>query len=194
MTAAYRHRLMTGATLATTAGLALLALAACDRSVKQAQAQASTPNKPANNHLVVLPDSAIAVQPGSPEEQLAEFLASTAPAPRTFRFEGTEFAPWASAPTPATERTMYVMTQVLRAYPKSHVTLVGYTDNEGTLAQNRLLASQRVDRLAAILVHGGIRASRIETVGKGAVEFIGDNATLAGRARNRRIEVIVTAK
>jgi outer membrane protein OmpA-like peptidoglycan-associated protein len=180
---------------AAIAALVLLAsgLGGCHRQVKEAQAQAAAPTAP-RPHIIVLPDSAIAVQKGSPEEQLADFLASPAPPPRTFRFEGTEFEPWSAKPNAPTERTMYVMTQVLRAYPKSRVTLVGYTDNEGTAEQNLVLARQRVDRLSEILAHGGVRASRIETIGKGAVDFIGDNNTLEGRARNRRIELTVTAK
>ena len=171
-----------------------LGASACDRPVKTPRAEAIAPTPPASSHIVVLPDSAIAVETGSPEEKLAQYLASPAPAPRTFRFEGTEFAPWASKPTPATERTMYVMTQILRAYPKVRVSLAGYTDNDGTAEQNLVLARQRVDRLAEILVHGGVRANRIDTVGKGAVDFVADNATVAGRARNRRIEITVTAK
>ncbi len=65
-----------------------------------------------------------------------------------------------------------------------------------TARPNRTSSSraQRVDRLAEILVHGGVRASRIETIGKGAVDFIGDNRTPEGRARNRRIELTITAK
>jgi outer membrane protein OmpA-like peptidoglycan-associated protein len=176
--------------------LMLLALDGCDGQIKEADAaQAAAPaNPPSSQRIIVLPDSAIGVTKGSPEEQMADYLASKAPAPRTFRFQGTEFEPWASKPNPPTERTMYVMTQILRAYPKVRVTLVGYTDNDGTAEQNLVLARQRVDRLAAILEHGGVRRARIDTIGKGAVDFIGDNRTLAGRALNRRIEVIVTAK
>ncbi len=191
VTDAVRHRWKAGAGIALS--LAALSLGGCHREVKEPKAQASAP-RPPTPRIIVLPDSAIAVQKGSPEEQLADFLASPAPPPRTFRVGGAEFESWSAKPNASTERTMYVMTQVLRAYPKSRVTLVGYTDNDGTAEQNVVLARQRVDRLAEILVHGGVRASRIETVGKGAVDFIGDNATPEGRARNRRIELTVTAK
>lgn len=144
--------------------------------------------------IIVLPDSAIAVQRGSTEEQLADYLASDAPAPHTFRFQGDEYASWSSKPNDPTLRRIFVMSQVLRAYPHAKVTLVAYTDNDGTPAQNLVLATDRVDKMAEILIHGGVRPSRIETVGKGAVDFIGDNATPAGRASNRRIELTVTAK
>jgi outer membrane protein OmpA-like peptidoglycan-associated protein len=168
-------------------------LPGCHRQIKEPKAQAAAPRATAPR-IIVLPDSAIAVQKGSPEEHLADFLASDAPAPRTFRFEGSEYEPWSSKPNPPTLRMMYAMTQILRAYPNAKMTLAGYTDNDGTAAQNLALASERVDRMAEILVHGGVRPSRIQTIGKGAVDFIGDNATLEGRARNRRIELTITAK
>lgn len=185
-----RHRRLR---CAATAALALV-LAGCHQPVKQPQAEAAAPSKPPPPRIIVLPDSAIAVVKGSVEERLATFLASPAPPPRTFRFEGTEFEPWASKPNMPTLRTMYAITQILRAYPKAKVTLVGYTDNDGTAQQNLVLAHQRVERLADILVHGGVRPNRIVAIGKGAVDFIGDNNTPEGRALNRRIELTVTAK
>lgn len=174
--------------------LAALAASGCQRHAKTEQVAAASPPKTSQGHLVVLPDSAIVARPGSTEEQLAEFLASDQPPPRTFRFEGTEFQPWASKPNPPTLQTMYTIVQILRAYPKVKVTLVGYTDNDGTAEQNLVLARQRVDRMSAILVAGGITAGRITTIGKGATDFIADNDTVAGRAKNRRIELIVTDK
>jgi outer membrane protein OmpA-like peptidoglycan-associated protein len=189
---AFEHRRYWRA--AATLAFAVLALSACHKPAREPQAQAAAPSRPLPPRIIVLPDSAIAVVKGSMEERLAEFLASPAPAPRTFRFEGTEFEPWASKPNMPTLRTMYAMTQILRAYPKAKLTLVGYTDNDGTAEQNLVLARQRVARLAEILIHGGVRPNRIVTIGKGAVDFIGDNRTAEGRALNRRIELIVTAK
>lgn len=169
----------------------LLGLAGCDRAPI---GHHKTKPPVAHGPIILLPDGAIAVAPGSPEARLAQFMASKEPPPRTFRFGSAEFAPWASQPTPETLRAMYTLLQVLRAYPHATVTLTGYTDNDGTAEQNRVLARARVARLREILIHGGIDPDRIEAVGKGATDFIGDNATEAGRALNRRIEVTVTAK
>lgn len=174
--------------------------AACDRAMPGAQAspggaaQPTTAASDARRDLILLPDSAIVAAPGSLEAALAHYLASDAPAPRTFRFPGTEFAPWASRPRPATLRTMYALAQILRAYPDARVTLTGYTDDVGTDAQNLALARARAERLAALLERGGVRAGRITTEGRGAADFLADNATEAGRARNRRIELTIVAK
>jgi outer membrane protein OmpA-like peptidoglycan-associated protein len=145
-------------------------------------------------HLIVLPDSAISVERGSTEEKLAAFLASDRPAPQTFRFSGPEFEPWQSDPNPGTLRTMYAVAQILRAYPKSMVTLIGHTDNDGTPEQNLALSRARVERMAALLARSGIEPRRIATNGRGLAEPIADNGTLEGRAKNRRIELVVTAK
>ena len=145
-------------------------------------------------HLIQLPDSAIFVERGSTEDQLATFLASKDRAPRTFRFPGAEFEPWQIKPNEATLRTMYAVAQILRAYPHSEVTLVGHTDNVGGPAENLKLSQARVDRMAQLLVHSGIERRRISTIGHGMADPIADNRTDQGKARNRRVELIVTAK
>jgi hypothetical protein len=152
------------------------------------------PQPPPGSHLVLLPDSAISVLPGSIEEQLAAFLASKDPPPHLFRLTGPEFEPWQSRPNDDTLRSMYGIAQILRAYPHAAVTLVGHTDNDGTPEQNLALSRERVTQMAALLVRAGIQPRRIQTEGRGLSQPIADNRTLEGRARNRRIELIVTAK
>lgn len=175
------------------AAMLSLTLGGCDADATGDAAVAAAPQA-GPTKLVVLPDSAIAVQPGSVEEQLARYLASPAPAPRLFRFGGGEFQPWQSRPDPATLRTMYAVQQILRAYPKVTVTLVGHTDTDGTPERNLALSRQRAEGMARLLVEGGIAPRRITTVGKGMAQPIASNASEAGRARNRRIDLIVTTK
>jgi outer membrane protein OmpA-like peptidoglycan-associated protein len=168
-----------------------LALAACH---SDASASDPAPQRRGPDQIVVLPDSAIAVQPGSTEEQLARFLASNAPAPRTFRFQGAEFQPWQARPNPPTLRTMYTVAQILRAYPKARVTLAGHTDNDGTPDRNLALSHERAQRMAKLLIDNGVAPRRIAVEGHGLTRPIADNATAIGRERNRRIELTVTAK
>jgi len=183
---------------------ALLLTASCDRPIPESKANAARfpfhrkqpplPKPSPTAHLIQLPDSAIFVERGSTEDQLAAFLASKEPAPRTFRFNGTEFEPWQSKPNEATLRTMYAIAQILRAYPHSEVKLIGHTDNVGTPAQNLKLSQERVARMAQLLVHSGIQQRRITAIGHGMSDPIADNRTDEGKARNRRIELVVTAK
>jgi outer membrane protein OmpA-like peptidoglycan-associated protein len=189
--AAMMRRKFTELTLG--AALAAAALLGGCHAAAADEAQAAMPQD-GPGKLIVLPDSAIQVQPGSVEEQLALYLASPQPAPRLFRFTGTEFQPWSAKPNPATLRTMYSVQQILRAYPHAKVTLVGHTDNDGTPEQNLGLSRIRAERMAELLVRGGVAARRITVEGRGLAEPIADNATVDGRARNRRIDLIVTAK
>jgi len=179
---------------------ALLLTSGCNRALPQGKAATTAPRKKQlpkpspTAHLIQLPDSAIFVERGSTEDQLAAFLASPAPAPRTFRFPGAEFEPWQSKPNPATLRTMYAVAQILRAYPHSEVMLIGHTDNIGTADQNLRLSEERVNRMAQLLIQAGIEQRRITAIGHGMRDPVADNATDEGKARNRRIELVVTAK
>lgn len=194
----------TGRLLQAAALMALLLTASCNKPIAEGKAVAAPfhfhrkqpplPRPSPTAHLIELPDSAIFVERGSTEEQLAAFLASKAPAPRTFRFMGTEFEPWQSKPNETTLRTMYAVAQILRAYPHSEVQLIGHTDNVGTPGQNLRLSQERVERMAQLLVHGGIQPRRITAIGHGMGDPIADNRTDEGKARNRRIELVVTAK
>lgn len=67
----------------------------------------------------------------------------------------------------------------------------GYTDSTGPLALNEKLSKDRADVVAQYLVSGGLPAGQVRTEGKGPSDPIGDNKTAAGRAKNRRVEIIL---
>lgn len=68
---------------------------------------------------------------------------------------------------------------------------VGHTDSVGTDAYNEKLSLRRADAVKGYLVSKGLDASRIYTEGKGETQAMADNATAAGRAKNRRVTVEV---
>ena len=72
-----------------------------------------------------------------------------------------------------------------------HVRIVGYTDSTGSDAINNPLSVDRAQSVRDYLVAKGVAASRIETEGRGDREPIADNATEAGRAKNRRVEIFL---
>ena len=55
------------------------------------------------------------------------------------------------------------------------------------------LSEKRAAAVKAYAVSQGVPSSRLITVGKGFAEPIGDNATDAGRAENRRVEIVIIA-
>ncbi|MFK2879493.1 OmpA family protein [Rhodanobacter hydrolyticus] len=80
----------------------------------------------------------------------------------------------------------------LKRYPDVHVTVAGYTDSKGKPDYNQSLSERRAQIVYDYLTSHGIDASRLEgPIGHGEDNPIGDNATDAGRAQNRRVELQV---
>lgn len=73
------------------------------------------------------------------------------------------------------------------------ITVVGHTDSIGTDAYNQKLSERRAKTVADYLVSKGVPASKIKASGKGESQPVADNKTKAGRAKNRRVDVTVSA-
>ena len=74
------------------------------------------------------------------------------------------------------------------------VKIIGHTDSTGSDAINNPLSMRRAESARDYLVSRGVAASRISTEGRGSREPIADNATEAGRARNRRIDIYLAER
>jgi type VI secretion system protein ImpK len=78
------------------------------------------------------------------------------------------------------------------------VQVVGHTDNQPIATRkfpnNAALSEQRAQSVAQLLVQAGVEAGRISTTGVGDAQPATDNGTPAGRARNRRVEIIVDSQ
>ncbi len=68
----------------------------------------------------------------------------------------------------------------------------GYTDDIGTEIYNSKLSMQRAESVADFLVENGISRDIIITRGHGETNFVADNETEEGRAKNRRVEISVS--
>src|SRR5262249_7012090 len=71
------------------------------------------------------------------------------------------------------------------------IQITGFTDNTGTAEYNQKLAEARASTVKDFLVKNGIDPSKITILGKGAADPVADNSTKEGRAKNRRVEVMV---
>ena len=69
--------------------------------------------------------------------------------------------------------------------------MIGHTDNTGTDAINNPLSENRAKSVAAYLVSQGIPADSVSSQGAGSSEPVANNDTEAGRAQNRRTEIMV---
>lgn len=83
------------------------------------------------------------------------------------------------------------LAETLTACPDARVTIAGHTDDRGRADANLLLSRRRAEAVAARLIDAGVNERRITTVGYGAAQPLADNATEAGRTKNRRIEFVV---
>jgi len=71
------------------------------------------------------------------------------------------------------------------------VQITGHTDNTGAADYNQKLSEQRAATVKDFLVKNGIDPSKIQILGKGESSPIADNHTADGRAKNRRVEIMV---
>jgi outer membrane protein OmpA-like peptidoglycan-associated protein len=79
----------------------------------------------------------------------------------------------------------------LKDDPKAHLTIVGHTDSTGSEAVNQPLSVQRAQSVRDYLSSRGVVPARVLTEGRGEREPVSDNATDAGRAKNRRVEILL---
>ena len=84
--------------------------------------------------------------------------------------------------------------QGLNSQPNTEVRIVGHTDSTGSDAVNNPLSVNRAQSARDYLVARGVDARRISTEGQGSRQPLADNATEAGRAKNRRIEIYLAER
>ena len=72
------------------------------------------------------------------------------------------------------------------------VTIVGHTDSSAGDAVNGPLSLDRAEAVREYLVHHGVRRGRLLVEGRGGRQPVASNATEAGRAANRRIEIFLS--
>lgn len=80
------------------------------------------------------------------------------------------------------------MISFARSCTEARILIVGHSDTSGDEEFNRILSLRRAEAVANYLRAGGVPAEQLQVDGRGSSEPVADNATVHGRARNRRIE------
>ncbi|HEY4212473.1 MAG TPA: OmpA family protein [Steroidobacteraceae bacterium] len=70
------------------------------------------------------------------------------------------------------------------------LTVEGHTDNVGTPQANQTLSQSRAQAVVTAVTRAGIAASRLTAIGYGQTKPVADNSTDAGRAQNRRVDLV----
>jgi len=81
---------------------------------------------------------------------------------------------------------------ILLAYPGLKVQVEGYTDNIGSDEYNQKLSEERADGVRDYLVSQSVKDDNVTAAGYGKSNPVADNSSNAGRAQNRRVQLVVS--
>ena len=105
---------------------------------------------------------------------------------------GILFATNSSTVSAASKSALRTLATSLEANPDTDIKIIGHTDNTGKVDYNQILSEKRAKSVFDYLMEDqGISSKRMTYEGKGIHEPIADNSTEAGRAQNRRVEIII---
>jgi outer membrane protein OmpA-like peptidoglycan-associated protein len=105
----------------------------------------------------------------------------------------TAFDTDSAAVKPGFRSTLDKLADVVVRYGKTTLTVVGHTDSVGSNTYNQKLSEERALSVAQYLESQRVNGMRLATAGKGETVPVANNATEAGRAANRRVEIYVEA-
>ena len=80
---------------------------------------------------------------------------------------------------------------LLKQYPTAKFSIEGHTDSDGSDASNQKLSQERADVVRNALIERGMKAENLSAVGYGESKPVASNKTAAGKAKNRRTEVVI---
>jgi outer membrane protein OmpA-like peptidoglycan-associated protein len=104
---------------------------------------------------------------------------------------GIYFAFNSAALDPASDRTIAAIAAILARHRDWKVIIEGHTDSIGGVGDNQALSERRAASVRERLVSGHrLDPSRLGSVGHAASQPREPNATIEGRARNRRVELV----
>jgi outer membrane protein OmpA-like peptidoglycan-associated protein len=95
---------------------------------------------------------------------------------------------------PGTQVSLAKVATILQLYPGLKVQVEGYTDSVGSDAYNQKLSENRANAVHDFLVQNGVPAANVTAAGYGKADPVADNGTAAGRAQNRRVNLVVSGQ
>lgn len=107
------------------------------------------------------------------------------------RIDGIDFETGGARLSRASDATLDALAAMLLAEPAREVIVVGHSDSQGGLDLNLKLSRDRAEAVRAALVARGVPEGQVSAEGIGFLAPLASNATEAGRARNRRVELVL---
>jgi outer membrane protein OmpA-like peptidoglycan-associated protein len=108
----------------------------------------------------------------------------TLPAPLVFAFDSDTVSDTGRSDVARVARQ-------LRELDVDRVLVYGHTDNVGTAQYNQTLSQRRAEAIVRVLADSEFPASRINAKGLASSVAIAPNTTPEGRAKNRRVVIVV---
>ncbi|OIQ03591.1 MAG: hypothetical protein COS82_05180 [Zetaproteobacteria bacterium CG06_land_8_20_14_3_00_59_53] len=109
----------------------------------------------------------------------------------TIALTGVNFETNSDALTPASISILDGAVATLKKRADVRVEVGAHTDSRGKDSYNQQLSEKRAASVRAYLVGHGIAGDRLTSRGYGESKPVADNATAEGRAKNRRVELVV---
>jgi outer membrane protein OmpA-like peptidoglycan-associated protein len=106
--------------------------------------------------------------------------------PREIVLDNVYFDTGRSSLKPSSHKALNDLVEILKLKKTMVVEIQGHTDNAGSEQSNQELSQARAEEVKKYLVARGVPAERIVATGYGQSRPVADNATEAGRSKNRR--------
>lgn len=145
------------------------------------------------------PPLAVTLQPSAPQPGTAipqaqpKTIGARLEADGHVALDDLVFASGKSTLQPGDYPSLDALSAWLIAHPSAEVVLVGHTNSVGALAANMALGMARATSVMDALIAKGVPAARMTAQGVGYLAPRATNLTAAGRAQNRRVEVVLTS-
>jgi outer membrane protein OmpA-like peptidoglycan-associated protein len=163
---------------------AQLAKAQADEQAREAQARAAQANKEVENANAVREKL---------RQQLNSVLATSESARGLIvNMSDVLFDTGKYTLKQTTQVSLAKVAGILMAYPGLKVQVEGYTDSVGSDAMNQTLSENRASAVRQFLISQGVSPDNITSQGFGKNDPVADNSTAAGRAENRRVNMVVS--
>ncbi len=93
---------------------------------------------------------------------------------------------------PGTQVSLARIAGIFQSYPGLKIQVEGYTDSVGSDELNQKLSDNRASTTKDFLIKQGVSIDNISAAGYGKADPVADNASAAGRAQNRRVNLVVS--
>lgn len=109
---------------------------------------------------------------------------------RVYTLAGSAFGSGSAILTAPAQASLRALAAELRDGSRG-ILIQGHTDSQGADSANLALSRKRAEAVRRVLEDAGLPGGRLEAGGLGETEPVADNESEDGRARNRRVEIIV---